>query len=196
MLDRRKAGRLAAVLAVLGMIVAACVGLAVSHYNHKPLSLKGAVVKQDSDPMKESPITDVQISEAAGLATSDAKSNFTGYFTIPLRRGVGANQSITLRFRHPDYKPLDVTERVGDKLSVVRLVPIHKEADVPSNRPVTPIANILIRYTTVTTTQENIGTEAKTFEIPNTGNVPCDKTSPCSPDGKWKAAISAESLDG
>jgi hypothetical protein len=195
MLDRRKAGRLAAVLAVLGVIVAACVGLAVSHYNKKPISLKGAVVKQDSDPMKESPITDVQISEAAGLATSDAKSNFTGYFTIPLRRGVGANQSITLRFRHPDYKPLDVTERVGDKLSVVRLVPIHKEADVPSNRPVTPIANILIRYTTVTTTQENIGTEAKTFEIPNTGNVPCDKTSPCSPDGKWKAAISAESLD-
>jgi len=48
-----------------GMILAACVGLAVSHYNKKPLSLKGAVVKQDSDPMKESPITDVEIMRAA-----------------------------------------------------------------------------------------------------------------------------------
>jgi len=38
MLDRRKAGRLAAVVAALGMILAACVGLAVSHYNKKPLS--------------------------------------------------------------------------------------------------------------------------------------------------------------
>jgi hypothetical protein len=195
MVDRRKAGRLAAVLAALGMILAACVGLAVSHYNKKPISLKGAVVKQDSDPMKESPITDVEISEASGLAASSGRSNFTGYFAIPLRRGVSVNQPITLRFRHPDYQPLDLTQLVDDKLSVVHLVPIHKEADVPANRPLTPIANILIRYTTVTTTQENIGTEARTFEIPNKGNVPCNKTSPCSPDGKWKAAISTEELD-
>jgi hypothetical protein len=195
MLDRRKAGRLAAVVAALGMILAATVGLAVSHYNQKPLSLKGAVVKQDSDPMKESPITDVEISEASGLATSGAKSNFTGYFTIPLRSGVAANQSVTLQFRHPDYQPLDLTEQVDDRLSIVHLVPIHKETERPANRPVIPIANILIRYSTVTTTQENIGTEARTFEIPNTGNVPCNNSTPCSPDSKWKAAIAAESLD-
>jgi len=195
MLDRRKAGRLAAVLAVLGIILASCIGLAVSHYNKKPISLKGAVVKQDNDPMKESPITDVEISEAGGLAVSGGKSNFTGFFAIPLRRGVGPNQSVTLKFRHPDYQPLDLTQPVDDKLSVVRLVPIHKEVDLPANRPLTPIANILIRYTTVTTTQENIGTEARTFEIQNTGNVPCNKTSTCSPDGKWKAAVAAEDLD-
>jgi len=195
MLDRRKAGRLAAVVAVLGMIVAAGVGLAVSHYNKKPILLKGAVVKQDSDPMKESPITDVQITEATGLATSEGKSNFTGYFTIPLRSGVGFNQAVTLKFRHPDYQPLDLTEQVDDKLSVVHLVPIHKEADRPANRPVIPIANILIRYSTVTTTQENIGTEARTFEVQNAGNVPCNKSAPCSPDGKWKASVAAESLD-
>jgi hypothetical protein len=195
MFDRRKAGRLAAVLAALGMILAACVGLAVSHYNKKPISLKGAVVKQDDDPMKESPITDVEISDASGLAVSGGKSNFTGFFAIPLRRGVGTNQSITLKFRHPDYQPLDLTQPVDDKLSVVRLVPIHKEADLPANRPLTPIANILIRYTTVTTTQENIGTEARTFEVPNTGNVPCNKSSLCSPDSKWKAAVAGQELD-
>ena len=195
MFDRRKAGRLAAVVAVLGVIAAACVALAVSHYNKKPISLKGAVVKQDSDPMKESPITDVEISAAGDFAISDTKSNFTGYFTIPLRRGVGSNQAVILRFRHPDYQPLDLTELAGDKLSVVRLVPIHKDADVPANRPLASVANILIRYSTVTTTQENIGSEAKTFEIPNIGNVPCNNSSPCSPDGKWKAVISADTLD-
>jgi|SRR5579872_95115 len=195
MLDRRKAGRLAAVLAALGIILAASIGLAVSHYNKKPISIKGAVVKQDSDPMKESPITGVEISDASGLAVSGGKSNFTGFFAIPLRRGVSPNQIITLKFRHPDYQPLDLTEPVDDKLSVVRLVPIHKEADIPANRPLTSIANILIRYTTVTTTQENIGTEARTFEIPNKGNLPCNKSAPCSPDGKWKAAVAGQEID-
>jgi hypothetical protein len=195
MFDRRKAGRLAAVIAVLGVILAASVGLAVSQYNRKPISLRGAVVKQDSDPMKESPITDVEISEADDLATSDAKSNFTGYFTIPLRRGVGPKQSVTLKFRHPDYQPLDVTELAGDNLSVVHLVPTHKDTDVQSDRPVTSVSNILIRYSTVTTTQENIGTEAKTFEVPNVGNLRCHRSSPCSPDGSWKASVAGETLD-
>ena len=45
------------------------------------------------------------------------------------------------------------------------------------------------------TAQENIGTGAKTFQIPNTGNIPCNKSRPCSPDGNWKAAVASESLD-
>ncbi len=196
MLDRREAVRLAAVVVGLAGILAASLAVAVSHYKKRqPISLRGAVVKQDGDPMKESPITDVEISVAGGLATSNAKSNFTGFFTIPLRRGVGRNQSVTLMFRHPDYQPLDLTELVGDRLSIVHLAPIHKDAGVPSDRPITPISNVLIRYSTVTTDQENIGTGAKTFQIPNIGNVPCKNSPPCSPDGKWKASITSESLD-
>ena len=196
MLDRRKAVRLATMVIGLGGIVATSLAIAVSHYkNRQPLSLRGAVVKQDADPMKESPITDVEISVANGLATSNAKSNFAGYFSIPLRRGVGRNQSVTLMFRHPDYKPLDLTELVEDRLTIVHLDPNHKDDDIQTDRPVTPISNVLIRYSTVTTDQENIGTGAKTFQIPNIGNVPCKKSPPCSPDDKWKASITSESLD-
>ncbi len=196
MLDRRKAVRLAVLIAGLAAILASLVAIAVSRYNRRrPIYLRGAVIKQDGDPMKESPITDVDISIANGLAADSAKSNFAGFFAIRLIRGVGRDQSVTLRFRHPDYQPLDLTELVGDRLSIVHLLPIHKDVDTQTDRPRTPIANILIRYSTVSTAQENIGTGAKTFQVSNLGNVPCKKGLPCSPDGKWKAAIASESLD-
>ncbi len=41
----------------------------------------------------------------------------------------------------------------------------------------------------------NIGTGVTTFQIVNTANVPCDHTTPCSPDNKWRAAIGGASLD-
>ena len=40
------------------------------NYQRRPILLRGAVIKQDDDPMKESPITDVEVSAADGLATS------------------------------------------------------------------------------------------------------------------------------
>ena len=160
--------------------------------------LRGAVIKQDDDPIKQSPIMDVNVSEANGLAATDTKSNFVGYFTIPLLRGVGQNESVTLRFLHPDYVPLDLTELATDKLIIVHLVPIHKEAQektVQSDRPAIDVANIRIRYSTESITQDNIGTGVKTFQIQNVGNIACQNSSPCSPDGRWKAATNSESLD-
>ena len=141
---------------------------------------------------------DVDISEANGLASSDTKSNFTGYFAIPLEAGVGRNRSVTLRFLHPDYVPMELTELVSDTLTIVHLVPIRREAEkvtVQSNHPPITVANIRIRYSTQAVTQENIGTGVKTFQVRNVGNIPCENSTPCSPDGKWKAAINSLSMD-
>src|SRR5207245_4627380 len=41
----------------------------------------------------------------------------------------------------------------------------------------------------------NIGSAVQVFQIENKGNVPCNGQDPCSPDGKWKAAIGGASLD-
>ncbi len=41
----------------------------------------------------------------------------------------------------------------------------------------------------------NVGSAVHTFQIVNRGNVPCSGHRPCSPDGKWKAAIASASLD-
>src|SRR6266436_4942140 len=85
------------------------------NYERRPTMLRGAVIKQDDDPIKQSPIMDVEISEANGLATTSTKSNFTGAFALPLIRGVGQNDSVTLRFLHSDYVPLELTELASDK---------------------------------------------------------------------------------
>jgi hypothetical protein len=168
-------------------------------YQRRPLEIRGAVIKQDDDPLKQSPIMDVEISEADGRAMNSTKSNFTGYFTLPLDTTIGRNDSVTLRFLHQDYVPVDLSVLPSDKLTIVHLVPIHRDTDAapaaPLDHPPITVANVRIRYTTESTTQENIGTGVKTFEIQNTGNVPCNNSSPCSPDGKWKAAVQTESLD-
>ena len=198
MLEGRKA-ILWTIVASLGSLLA--VFLAVTffrNYQRRPTMLRGAVIKQDDDPIKQSPIMDVEISEAHGLATTSTKSNFTGAFALPLIRGVGLNDSVTLRFLHSDYVPLELTELASDKLTIVHLVPIHKdieETTVQPDRPAITVANIRIRYSTETVTQDNIGTGVKTFQIQNVGNTPCQNSAPCSPDGKWKAATNSESLD-
>ena len=198
MLEGRKA-ILWTIVASLGSLLA--VFLAVTffrNYQKRPTMLRGAVIKQDDDPIKQSPIMDVEVSEANGLATASTKSNFTGDFALPLIRGVGLNDSVTLRFLHSDYVPLELTELVSDKLTIVHLVPIHKEIEqttVQPDRPAIPVANVRIRYSTETVTQDNIGTGVKTFQIQNVGNTPCQNSAPCSPDGKWKAATNSESLD-
>jgi hypothetical protein len=198
MLQGRKA-----ILWIIVAVVASVVGLFLGlsffrNYQLRPIVLKGAVIKQDSDPIKQAPIMDVEISEANGLASTSTKSNFMGYFTLPLLRGVGQNESVTLRFLHPDYVPVDLTELVSDKLTIIHLVPIHKDTDasaVPLDHPPIAVANVRIRYSTETTTQENIGTGVKTFQVQNVGNVSCQNSAPCSPDGLWKGAINSESLD-
>jgi hypothetical protein len=187
------------IVAGVGCLLAIFLSFTLFRYHRKgPIVLIGAIIKQDEDPNKQSPIMDVDVSEANGLAASDAKSNFTGYFALPLESGVGRNRSVTLRFLHPDYVPLELTELVSDTLTIVHLVPIRRDTEntpVQSDHPPITVANIRIRYSTQAVTQENIGTGVKTFQIRNVGNIPCQNSSPCSPDGKWKAATNSLSMD-
>jgi hypothetical protein len=187
------------IVASLGSLLAIFLSIAMfRNYQRRPTQLRGAVIKQDDDPIKQSPIMDVEISEANGLASSSTKSDFTGSFRLPLLSEVSLNQSVTLRFLHPYYVPLELTELASDKLIVVHLVPIRRDTEqepVQTNHPAIPVANVRIRYSTEATTQENIGTGVKTFQVQNVGNIPCQNSAPCSPDGKWKAAVNSESLD-
>ena len=184
---------------VLGISLTTYFGLALfRYYESRPIQLRGAVIKQDDDPIQQAPILDVDISEVNGLALESTKSNFTGYFTIKLPRGFSQDQSVTLRFLHPDYVPIELTELVTDKLTIVHLVPIRRDMEekaVPLDHPPITIANVRIRYSTESTAQENVGIGVKTFQIQNVGNTPCQNSNPCSPDSKWKAAVRSESMD-
>lgn len=185
------------ILVVVLVIAAAAVTWGVLHRINKPISLMGAVVKQDTDPRKQSPITDVMVSVPGNLAFGSVKSDFSGYFKLQLRPRLKPGQPITLEFRHKDYKPLDLKTMLDRKLYVIPMVPLHPEATAaaPSNRPLIPLSNVFVRYSTETTTSDNIGTGLKTFQVVNTGNLPCNNQPPCSPDGRWKGAMASTSLD-
>jgi hypothetical protein len=198
-MSRRRNEILWLVIASIGSLLAVFLSLPlISSYGRGPILLRGAIIKQDDDPNRQSPIMDVEIFEAHGLAASSTKSNFMGDFSLPLLRGVGRTESVTLRFIHPDYVPMELTELASDKLTIVHLVPIRREGDetpIQLDHPTIDIANVRIRYSTESTEQENIGLGVKTFQIQNVGNIPCQNSSLCSPDGKWKAAVNSESLD-
>jgi hypothetical protein len=185
--------RIAMLLAIAAMALAILVA-AVIHYV-KPISLRGAVIKDDADTRRQSPITDVEVSIKEDLHVRPTKSDFSGYFKLALPRHVLPGHMITLHFRHPDYQPLDLRETVSDRVYVVHLIPIHPSAAAQPGRPELAVANVFVRYSIEQSTTLNIGTGIKTFQVENIGNVPCKHRSPCSPDGKWKAASASASLD-
>jgi hypothetical protein len=112
-----------------------------------------------------------------------------------LRRGLRRRQPLTLHFRHPGYQPLDLNEFVSDQIYIARMVPISHETRVQSDHPEVTVSNVRVRYSVKTTTEADVGSAVKTFQVVNVGDVPCKGRHPCSPDGKWKAALSSTSLD-
>ncbi len=181
-----------AAMAVLATIVTLVL---VAVRKARPVTLKGAVLSQDADPQKQQPISDVQITGSNGSAISNTTSDPAGFFSLTLPKELRIRQSVKLRFRHPDYEPLDLNEFVGNKLYVVHMVPLARPVSTDSKQPGTVISNVLVRYSVKTTGEANVGSAVKTFEVVNTGNLACNGHPPCSPDGKWKAAVGETDLD-
>lgn len=197
MSEEHKPTWLLVIVVTLGVALAVVLTAVVVRYE-EPVSLRGAVIKQDADPRKQSPLTDVEVSVRvgdAGAAAATAKSDFSGYFRLILPRSIKRGRAITLEFRHADYVPLDMKEVVGDQLYIAHLQPLRHIVDLPPARPAIAISNVFVRYTTETSTSVNVGTGVRTFQVTNKSNVPCGHRPPCSPDGRWKAAIASVSLD-
>ncbi len=159
----------------------------------KPLSLRGAVIVQDSDPRKQSPIAEVVIS-ADDLDSAPTTSDSSGLFTLNLRKPIRRGHPIIFHFRHPQYRPLDLDDYVGDQLYVVHLVPL-RSPPAATGQPEIKISNVRARYTMKALVTLNVGSAVRTFQVENRGNVPCKDQHLCSPDGKWKAATASASLD-
>src|SRR5262245_18019931 len=143
-------------VAIWAVVIAAVGGTAATerllHHNTKSISVKGAVIRKDSDTKKELPVADVAITIDGGSAAPDAKSDASCFFSLTVRPGVMSGELVTLRFRYPDYQPLDVERAAGDDLYVARLVPVSRETRVKTDSPEVPVANVSIRYSIKATT--------------------------------------------
>ncbi|HXM59324.1 MAG TPA: carboxypeptidase-like regulatory domain-containing protein [Terriglobales bacterium] len=180
---------------VIAALAGALAAVLVAIHKAQPITIKGAVLGQDADPQKQLPIADVQITGTNGSAVSSATSDSSGFFSLTLRRGLRRRQPLTLHFRHPGYQPLDLNEFVSDQIYIARMMPLSHETRAQSDRPEVTVSNVRVRYSVKTTTEADVGSAVKTFQVANVGDVPCKGRHPCSPDGKWKAALSSTSLD-
>jgi hypothetical protein len=177
-------------------VLAAIVGLwaYLRWRSQRFIVLQGAVMVDDTDPHKERPIANVEITATDRTQVIAVKSDPSGLFLIPLKEGTKRGAPITLQFKHADYRDLEVKEFVGNKLYITHLEPKAIPA-LNDGRPPVVIGNVTIRYSVKTTTDANVGSEAKAFQVENKGNVPCKNQNPCSPDGRWKASINSVTLD-
>jgi hypothetical protein len=181
----------------LGVVLAVGGGVLAYLRFGRPRSilLEGAVVQQDTDSRKELPIADVEVRAVTnGSVAGDTKTDTAGSFSFRLFRGLRRGRPITLSFRHPDYQPLTLNDFITDKLYVARMEPNSHDPQAPDH-PEIIIGNIVIRYSMKTASAVNVGSAVRTFQVVNTGNVRCYGQLPCSPDGRWKAAIGSATLD-
>ena len=201
------------ILAIIAALVIALVFLLRAHRvrelaDRLSVPIEGAVVQRDADPQNELPIPDVVITASDGTRSAATRSDASGYFKLVLHKRVLTDQPITVTFHPPRYEPLNLvvpTSRfeTPSQLYVAAMTPIVRvPANAPSpastraaRPPATLVANIRVRYTINTRAQTNVGSATQTFQVVNKGNVPCDHKSPCSPDGKWKAASKTVTLD-
>ena len=157
--------------------------------------ITGAVLEADVDPKRQQPVATVQITAQFGPSLSGSKSDASGLFRITLRPPVDAGDLIRLMFRHPNYQDLETSIPAERLIHVIRLTPKPRSPETDSKRAPIGISDVRVRYAMKNTATTNVGSTVKTFEVVNTGNVPCDRKGPCSPDGRWKAEVGSLSLD-
>jgi hypothetical protein len=191
--------------AIVAVVAAVVIGVLLRVHRlrsisvRQSISVEGVVIQRDVDAKKQLPIGDVVITASDGVKTTTTRSEASGYFKFVVQRGMLSSQPVSVSFRHPAYEPLDLNVQTRklepqNELYVAAMVPIAKNPD-RSARPQAVVSNIRVRYTINSRTETNVGSAVKTFQVVNQGNVPCNHQTPCSPDGRWKAASASASLD-
>jgi len=169
--------------------------LIVRQYRARTATLTGVVLADDMDPRKQLPIPNVEITVTDGAGVFTQKSDSAGLFRLNLPMSVWLSEMISIKFRHTGYRPLDLSETLRDQIYVVRLASVPQKDTAAPNAAEITVADVRVRYAVKATTPVDVGSTVKTFQVTNVGGVPCDPKSPCSPNGRWKAAIGGVSLD-
>jgi len=184
-----------AIGAAAAVIAGVLAGLIMVRVRHGSVTLTGVVLRQDSDPRKQLPIPSVKITATEGERSAEGESDSSGLFQLKLANGGWREQPVSLAFRHSGYQPMEIAPRLNGELYIVRMTPVPEQAAAPAGAHEIAIKDVRIRYAEKTSSTVNVGSTAKTFTVPNTGDVPCAAKPPCSPDGKWKAAIGGATID-
>ena len=177
------------------LIAGACAALIVYRMSRRPRVILGVALIEDTDPRKQAPIPGVEIAATVADKVIHGRSDARGGFRLTVPAEMWRNQEVELQFRHPSYQPLNLTERLHDEIYVARMTAISPKNNIASPSPQTALKDVRVRYASKMTSPVNVGSVARTFEVANTGDLPCAGAPVCSPDGKWKAATGGLTMD-
>jgi hypothetical protein len=178
----------------LAVALGAVAAIVIVRARHASVTLVGVVLRQDSDPRKQLPIANVKITATEGERSVEGESDTSGLFRLTLPNGGWREQPVLLTFQHPGYQPMDMTPRMKGELYIARMTSLPAQA-APAGVHEIAVKDVRVRYSEKTSSSVNVGSAAKTFSVPNVGNVPCEAKFPCSPDAKWKAADGGITMD-
>ncbi len=157
--------------------------------------IEGAILMQDPDPRRQLPVSGVEVTAAVGEIMVHSRSDASGFFRLTVPRALWRSETADLVFRHPGYQPMHITERLTDQIYVIRMAAVAAKAVPEPSGTQATLKDVRVRYATKATTPIDVGSIAKTFEVINVGDLPCNGAAVCSPNGKWKAAIGGLTLD-
>lgn len=161
----------------------------------KTTSLLGAVLEAASDPRRQRPLANAEISLTTGTETSETKSDASGLFRLTLAPPAKRGQVVTLKVQHAGYESFEETGLIKDQLYIVRLKYLHPELAANESASAVTLGDLRVRYSVKTSATIDVGSFAKTFEVSGRDSAPCQSAGPCSPDGKWQAAAGSASYD-
>jgi hypothetical protein len=142
------------------------------------------------------PIAGAEVTATDGISVVRTNSDASGSFAISLPRRIFRRRIVSLRFRQMDYEPIDMDIIVPSEIYVAQMMPIHPEQLLERSLATQTISNnVMVRYSIKAAQVVNIGSVVRTFEVKNKGDETCSERPPCSPDGKWKAAVNSVSID-
>src|ERR1700678_839253 len=103
-------GKRIAIWTIVGIAVLAAVAEFAYLKRRQPVTLRGAVLRQDQDPNRQLPLSDVQITAINALGSGTSISDSSGLFSLTLPKGLRRRQQVVLKFRRENYRPLDVND--------------------------------------------------------------------------------------
>ena len=189
-------------VSIIGAAIAMVGGVAVAVVNswqHPPATtsvsasqpnvLQGVVLIDDANPAKRHLIQGVRVASIDGLANGSALTGSDGVFKLQLKPEAKNGIAIQLNLSHQDFQERDILEVFGEGTPYVFYL-------WPKNytylAPPSPRRSIL-NFFAVVEAAPPVG--SRIFQVQNRGSVRCNGQPPCSPDGKWKAAVTTVSLD-
>jgi len=177
------------------VLVVVLVTLIGSRAQKNSALIEGAILMQDADPRRQLPLSGVEVRAAVGQAIVQSRSDASGFFRLRVPLSLWRSETADLDFRHPGYQSVHITQRLADQIYVIRMAAVASESVPEPTGTQSTLKDVRVRYATKTTTPIDVGSIAKTFEVANVGDLPCNHAPVCSPNGKWKASLGGLTLD-